>query len=396
VLEQGDPAPLVVGLSSNAVEGAASAAGLDGIGTYTLALEAALRARDVRVERIGAPAGWRMRRPAAAARHMPVPLAAGIAWSALTGLPAPASARAVRGIDVYHATDYRVPRLASVPVVATLYDAIPLRHPEWANRRLRRVKNWLLRQAARNADRIITISQAVREEVISEFGVDAGRVHVVYPGVGEQWFAGRSDTDASMLGATGVGGEYLLCVGTLQPRKNVACLVEAYDALPASLRARHPLVIVGKYGWGAEALRDELVRRRAQGRGNDGPSAGRVVWLEYVPFDTLLVLYRNARAFVFPSLAEGFGLPVVEALASGLPVVSLDLPVMREVGGPHVTPASGTTSTDLAVAMQATLAGTPDAEAVREARRSWARRFSWRRCADETIAVYREAMAQRS
>jgi glycosyltransferase involved in cell wall biosynthesis len=327
---------------------------------------------------------------------MPVPLAAGIAWSALTGLPAPGGARILRGIDVYHATDYRVPRLDSVPVVATLYDAIPLRHPEWGNQRLRRVKNWLLRAAARNADRVITISHAVREEVVAEFGVESRRVHVVYPGVDEQWFDAPEDTDASRLAATGVSGDYLLYVGTLQPRKNVACLLEAYDRLPAPLRGSHPLVVVGKYGWGVEALRDELVRRRAQGSGNDGPSAGRVVWLEYVPFDTLLVLYRNARAFVFPSLAEGFGLPVVEALASGLPVVSLDLPVMREVGGPHVTPASGTTSTDLAVAMQATLAGTPDAEAVREARRSWARRFSWRRCADETIAVYREAMAQRS
>jgi alpha-1,3-rhamnosyl/mannosyltransferase len=376
--------------------GGGGRAGLDGIGTYTLALEAALRERDVRIERIGAPTGWRMRPPAAGTRRMPVPLAAGIAWSALTGLPAPGGARILRGIDVYHATDYRVPRLDSVPVVATLYDAIPLRHPEWGNQRLRRVKNWLLRAAARNADRVITISHAVREEVVAEFGVESRRVHVVYPGVDEQWFDAPEDTDASRLAATGVSGDYLLYVGTLQPRKNVACLLEAYDRLPAPLRGSHPLVVVGKYGWGVEALRDELVRRRAESGTSDRSPGGRVIWLEYVPLDILRLLYRNARAFVFPSLAEGFGLPVVEALASGVPVATLDLPVMREIGGEHVVRANGKTSAAVGAAIETILSTAPDTKASRDARRSWARRFDWRRCADETIAVYREAIAART
>lgn len=380
-----EPAPLVVGLSGNAIDRSLHGGGLDGIGVYTLALEAALRASGVQVRRIGARSGARMRRPRRADQSLAVPLAPAIAWSAVTGMHMPFTGNVERTIDVYHATDYRVPRLARTPVIATLYDAIPLAHPEWGNPRLRRLKNWLLRTAASNADRVIAISNAAAAEVAAHYGIDRERMRVVYPGVDSAWFAPGGPEDGARLDSLGLERGYLLFVGTLQPRKNVGMLLRAYDALPEHVRASRRLVIVGKYGWAAESLRSELAHRAGDRR---------VVWLEHVPTDVLQALYRAAHVFVFPSLAEGFGLPVVEALASGLPVVTLDLPVMREVGGAHVVTAARSDAEAVADAIERALAvpRTPEADA---SRRGWARRFDWQTCARKTIEVYRECAARK-
>ena len=369
------------------LEGSGSAARPDGIGTYTRELEAALGAEGVVVRRIGAPmrSGVRLLRPQHASIAFPLPLSYLAAASSALHMPVPFAGPIERAVDVYHATDYLAPRLARTPVVATIHDAIPLAQPQWANPRLRTLKNWLLRQCAHAADVVIAISHAAAEELIEHYRIPAARIRVVPLGVHARWFEPVDDTLVrDTLARHRLQRGYILHVGTLQPRKNLDLLVSAYEALPPAVRAERQLVLVGKYGWGAEALIARLERYR---RG------ARVVWIDYVAQDELRALYRGAGMFAYPSLAEGFGLPLVEALAAGLPVVASDLPALREVAKEHACYVSPHRSEDIADAIEKRHAQEETQAA--ERRRTHALSFTWQACARRTIEVYREVTGDR-
>ncbi len=293
----------------------------------------------------------------------------------------PGGSRVEESIGIYHVTDYMVPAFRQTPVVATIYDAIPLARPEWASARLRRLKNWLLRSSVARADRVIAISQSAVPELVEHYGIPETRIRVVPLGIDPRWLDEPPPEQVQeTLAAWGLAAGYFLFVGTLQPRKNLQTLLAAYDRLPPHVAGNRQLVVVGKYGWGAESLRDDLCRRTP---------GGRCVWLNYVSSSALRDLYAGAGAFVFPSLGEGYGLPVLEALGAGLPVVASDLPVFHEVAGDL---AEFVQSRD-ADAMAAAMIRAVD-EAARsagaEARRTRARNADWHTCARRTIEVYRE------
>lgn len=375
---------LVVGLSS----GARTPGNVrpDGIGVYTTALRLALEAAGTKVRAVASPFrdGWRIRPPMGADLAFPLPLA----WLATAGTilrrPTPWAASIERGIDVYHSTDYIIPRLRRTPVVATIYDAIPLVHPHFANPRLRSLKNRLMRNWAQAADAVIAISHAAVPEIVEHYRIPQERIRVVPPGVDADWFEAPATRNvADVLARLGITRGYYLHVGTLQPRKNLDRLVSAYERLPEAEQARRQLVLVGQYGWCAEELVERLDTLRPRRR---------VVWVDYVGRDDLRALYAGAGAFVFPSLAEGFGLPVVEALASGLPVIASDLPVLREVGGllPRFFPPH---DVDALSAAMAEIGGDGDpasSDDLVALRRSHARRYDWESTAMLTIAAYRE------
>jgi glycosyltransferase involved in cell wall biosynthesis len=239
-----------------------------------------------------------------------------------------------------------------------------------------------MRSAAGNADLVLAISHAAVDELVEHYRIKPDRIRVVPLGVEEGWFAPLPEAQVdALLARRGVRRGSLLFVGTLQPRKNVRTLLEAYDRLPARVRAERQLVIAGKYGWGADELRGDLDARRA---------AGEVRWLNYVERNELRALYATACAFVFPSLSEGFGLPVLEALAAGTPVIASDLPVLHEVAGAAATFVAPRDVDALAQAMLgATMA--PADPAAWEGRRSRARQFDWTTCARCTLDAYRVA-----
>ena len=375
---------IVVGLSSDVLEAHDAGTRPDGIGVYTRELELALSGLDIDVRRVGATRLHAPRvRPHDAPLSFPVPLRYMAAAASALRWRIPLPSDIARAIDVYHATDYVVPRLAQKPVVATLYDAIPLAHPEWANPRLRRLKNWLLRRMAQGADRVIAISVAGAEELVEHYRIPQDRIRVVPLGVNEQWFeAPPPDVVESVLDRFRLRRGFVLHVGTLQPRKNVDALVSAYERLPRSVRDARQLVLVGKYGWATPSLRARLEAAKPQGR---------IVWVDYVERDALRALYHAAGMFVFPSLAEGFGLPILEAFACGLPVIASELPALREVAGPDaiwVDPRRADVIADAIAALHA--AGSDTARAARNRER--ARRFGWRHCAERTLDVYRELL----
>jgi len=210
------------------------------------------------------------------------------------------------------------------PRVLTIHDLLPLRHPEWfADARVTRFFDVTLRDSARRADRVVVDTEVVRGDVIELFGVAEERVAVVplapvLPAPG----AGGEAAHEARVRALGVDEPFLLSVATLEPRKNLVRLVRAY-ALAASRAADEwpALVIAGRLGWKWREILD-----------TSASTAG-VHVTGYVDDGTLASLYRRALAFAYPSLDEGFGLPVLEAMACGCPVLTSDVPVLREVAG---------------------------------------------------------------
>lgn len=228
-------------------------------------------------------------------------------------------------VDIFHCTDYKIPKLKAVPVIATLYDAIQLKNPEWASGRLRKLKNKVLRNSAAWADHIITISDFVVEDVVEYWGVSKDNVSVVHCGVDDVWFHKLPDHEIELVKSSyNIEKSYILFVGTFQPRKNIGRIIDAYMLLPASYKKENTLVLVGKEGWGSDALRgkiDKLVNN------------GECIRITNASDSDVHCLYQAASVFLFPSLYEGFGLPILEAFASGVPVITSKDTALEEVAG---------------------------------------------------------------
>jgi glycosyltransferase involved in cell wall biosynthesis len=265
----------------------------------------------------------------------------------------------VRGADLLHCPTFRAPTRSPVPLVVTFHDLAVLRHPETFNAWTRAYSRALLPRVARAAAHVIAVSEFTAQEVVDLLGVPPERISVVPNAVGAPFTAEGEAAE----------GSYVLGVSTLEPRKNLAGLVEGFrraDLNGCELR------IVGARGWGGVEVPDD---------------AG-VRWLGEVGDAELARLYRGAGCAAYLSLYEGFGLPVLEAMACGTAVVSSDLPPVREFarGAVFVDPRDP----------DAIAAGLRDALARRDELaaegRAAAAAYDWGRVASETVAVYRRAV----
>jgi glycosyltransferase involved in cell wall biosynthesis len=293
---------------------------LDGIGVYTQALMRHLPQAGCTVEPFSYP-HWRAEAlESSVGRLMPQ----SFETASLVDLVTPQVHRVHMPVDLFHVTDYRIVRM-DCPVVATLHDALPIKYPEWCSTRLRGLKNWLQVKAARKADHVIALSHFAIDELAECFGIDPQRVSVVPCGVDETWLqAPDAQAVAATLAEHGLSQGYYLFVGTLQPRKNLERLLDAWLGLPAALRTERALVIVGSAGWRCESLLARLAAARQNGEN--------LVWLSELSCEEKLRhVFAGAGVFVFPSLYEGFGIPVVEAFASGVPVLASNTTSLPEV-----------------------------------------------------------------
>jgi alpha-1,3-rhamnosyl/mannosyltransferase len=306
------------------------------------------------------------------------------AIAATTGLAFPGARAIARRVDVFHAPDHLIPKMRSVPVVATICDALPVKRPDWINAGPARFRSRLAKAAAAWADHVIAISAAMVPDLVQFLGIAERSISVVHPGVGDEWFEPVPEADRrAVLEQYELQAGYFLFVGTLQPRKNVQTIVDAWLALSADLRAAHPLVIAGQPGWGAEPAVERV--RAAAGAG--------CRWLEYVPAAQLRALYQNATAFVFPSLWEGFGMPVLEAFASGVPVISSNLSSLPEVAGDAALLVDPLSVQELRKAMAQLVDDTELCAELRRRGTERARRMSWVHCAAQTRDVYRKVLS---
>ncbi|AIO31095.1 glycosyltransferase family 4 protein [Burkholderia pseudomultivorans] len=371
-----------VGFGTTALARSIAHGGVDGIGSYTREVGRALLARggvDLVPAGFGAVVGGDVfpgaRPPLNLGRHDVATLLSAVTpWTYIDE-----KALAAERVDVFHATDHLIPKLSSMPVIATLMDAIPLSHPEWTTIKLAALRRWLLRRSGAWADHVITISEYSKQEIVVHFGIAPERISVVPLGVHPRFFE-RIDPAAreAVLTRLGLPAQFFLCVGTLQPRKNLERVVDAHASLPADLRRAVPLVVVGRAGWGCEQL---VARLRAN-------EDGSVRWLQYLPDHDVRALMQSASALVFASLCEGFGLPVVEAFASGLPVVASSTTSVPEVAGDAAILVDPDSTGDIANGMRQIVEQSGKADALREAGLVRARELNWAACADKTLAVY--------
>lgn len=281
---------------------------------------------------------------------------------------------------VYHEPNYVLQPFAG-PAVATVHDLSVYHYPQFHPKaRVRHMERYLPR-SVETAAHVITDSSLVRRELLERFLLDPDRVSVIPLGVSEDFRPVSHSERMPVLNKYGlVDGSYLFCVSTFEPRKNLAGLVEAFARLPDRLRKEVPLVLVGSDGW----LNGDLARtlRKYEERGE-------VIRLGYVPGRHLPALYSGTRIFVFPSFYEGFGLPVLEAMACGAPVITSRGTAMEEVTGncaELVDPVDVDSLTEL---MACLVDDSAKRSQLSTAGRRQAAEFTWSKCAARHIEVFR-------
>jgi len=303
------------------------------------------------------------------------------AWH-LTGFPQLGwMAPALGGCPLIHAPSVAVPPAGRARLVVNVHDVAPLLYPETFTPRGRRFHRQGLRAAARRANLVITGSQAAADELAAYTSIPPDRVRVVPNGVDAA--PAPPDAVAETVARRGLAGApYVLCVGSLEPRKNLRTLVSAFARMPDVDRVR--LALVGPTGWLGRDLVDAGDRERL---------GDRLRWLGFVDDADLRALYAGARIFAFPSLHEGFGLPVLEAMVQGTAVVCADIPALREVsaGAARLVPPQDPEA--WAATMSELLADERGLAELGAAGSRRAAQFSWEATVRATREVYVEALA---
>ena len=284
------------------------------------------------------------------------------------------------GVDLVHAPVNVGPLVQTCPVVVTVHDLSFRLYPETFRPAQRLYQSALARWTVRHAQQVIAVSESTRTDVVRHFGVPAERVAVVYNGVDDAFRPYPAEVVEAFRREKGLPERFLLCVATLEPRKNIVRLLEALARVPGA----PPLVVCGGKGWYYDTIFATIERLGL---------SGRVHLPGYIPAAELPLWYNAASWFIYPSLYEGFGLPALQALACGTPSI-----VSRASALPEVVGDAAVLLDPLDVeAMAGTLAHALDdpglATVLRQKGPAQARRFSWARTAEETAAIYRAVLA---
>ncbi|WDM90761.1 glycosyltransferase family 4 protein [Pseudomonas asiatica] len=290
--------------------------------------------------------------------------------------------RALRGHEdfIYHSTNFYLPPFAG-PRVATFHDLSPF---TWAHCHTPQIARYLqkeLKQSLERADALITVSHCMRQELAEYFNWPLERIHAVPLASSPQFHPRSPDALRETLARHGLEpGGYSLFVGTIEPRKNIETLLNAYGQLPLALRQRWPLILSGYHGWRSEAIHNRIAQAQQQG------------WARYLGFvasEDLPLLFAGARLFTFPSHYEGFGLPVLEAMSSGVPVVCSNSSSLPEVAGPAALMCAPDDVEGLSALLRKGLEDEAWRIAAVQQGLLHAGGFSWERCAQATVEVYK-------
>ena len=289
-------------------------------------------------------------------------------------------------VDLLHCPYWASPLMTPFPTVVTIHDVIPLILKEYAWRKLTIVYNELVSLSAKRAHAIIAVSQCSKRDIEATLKIPSERIHVIGNAVDESF---HPVTDSWLLAAVreryAIGGRYVLYFGGFDLRKNVPRLIRAYAQLPPDLRKQFQLVVAGRlHHLGSHPLYPDprpLVRRL----GLDD----QVIFTGQIREQDKAPLYSGATAFIFPSLYEGFGLPVLEAMACGTPVVTSNCSALPEVVDDAGVLVDPTSEPAIATAIGQLLDDEPFRRELGERARARSRNFTWRQVAEQTVEVYR-------
>jgi alpha-1,3-rhamnosyl/mannosyltransferase len=280
---------------------------------------------------------------------------------------------------IYHSPNYELPHFAG-RCVSTIHDLSVLRLPQFHPTARIKYQNSIFPPLIQKGSLFITDSEFSKNELLDFFPMADGRV-ISIPLGADPIFCARTPTEISpFLARYGlVPGGYALSVGTIEPRKNIERLIRAYAQLPQSLRSSYPLVLVGGAGWNSKHIHELIASYSAEGW---------LRYLKYVPNLDLAAIYSGAHVFACVSHYEGFGLPVLEAMASGIPVLSSDVASLPEVGGDAVHYVNPNETEQITLALQKILEDDEYCHRLSASGLARASLFSWDRTVQETIAAY--------
>jgi glycosyltransferase involved in cell wall biosynthesis len=288
-------------------------------------------------------------------------------------------------VDVAHFTNGMLPLAVPVPTVVTIHDMSLTMFPKYHPPRRVLLNRPLVDVAARRADAIITVSESAKRDIVRLYGSQEERIHVVHEAAAPSF---QPVVDPVVLDRVrqryDLAERFILYVGTIEPRKNLPKLIEGFASRRKSGQLPHQLVCAGPYGWLSRDIEDLIDRLQIEDA---------IRFTGYIPFDDLAALYSLAEMFVFPSLYEGFGLPVVEAMACGTPVVTGHVAALAEIGGGAVEQVARLDADTLGEAMVRLAGDRQRREQLSLLGRERAQLFSWERAARETLKVYRDTVA---
>jgi len=287
-------------------------------------------------------------------------------------------------MDVLHTTSplYRVPASYRGKIVTTFYDFAPYRVPELFPRLSTAKLKTLYSFAAKKSDRIITVSESTKRDARDLLGYPEAHITTIYNGIDSRFFGDELFSKEDVKKGHGILGKYILFLGTLEPRKNLSRLLEAFSRFKKDFPngSDFQLVVAGKKGW----LTEEYFQQA-----EDFGIAEDVVFTGYIGGDELKPLYSNAEFFVMPSLYEGFGQTIVEAMACGAPCLVSKVSSIPEIAGEAAYFIDPRDTEGIAKGM-AELAGNKELrEKFSAAGKEQAKKFSWEKCARETLEVYK-------
>lgn len=353
-----------------------------GIGYYTRHLLEALSALPEAPELVGFASGMappQLDRLSLPHRWLPMPTRA--LYQLWNTIKWPRADQLLRGIQIYHGVNYVLPPLKKAAGVLTIHDLSFLIQPEWSSPKIVAPFCKAVTHHARKADRIIVPSEATKTDAMRLLHLPEEKLRVI-PLAGDPTFVPlcREDAEKTLQEKLGISGDYFLCVGTLEPRKNLSTLLHAF--LKTDLP--HKLVFVGGQGWGDQLLAEHPVSEK---------DLQRLVFTGYLEDRSLFpALYSRASAFLFPSWYEGFGLPLVEAMACACPVISSNSSSLPEVGGDAVLYAAPENEAAWTEAMERLAANPVLEEKLRKEGLERAQQFSWEKTGRATYRCYEECL----
>lgn len=297
-----------------------------------------------------------------------------LAWHTLRGT-----------LDVLHCPLNVLPMAAACPTVLTIHDLTFLRYPQLFPRLKQQYLRLFTRMSALRANAIVTDSASTRRDVVQMLGVGESRVHVVYPAADADFLPRSQEEQSAFRESKGLPKHYVLHVGTLEPRKNVDVLIRAFGDVVRRERLPHSLVLVGGKGWMTQAIQDAIAE---SGVGD------RLLMPGYVAREELPLWYSCADVLVYPTSYEGFGYPVLEAMASGTPVIASDTSSLPEVVGAAGVLVPPRAVDQLSSAMAQLLTDPGNSDAMRERGLKQAARFSWSDSVGTCIKLYQALGSQ--
>ena len=289
------------------------------------------------------------------------------------------------GLHLFHGTNYEVPLLNRKRTVVTVHDLSVFLHADKHETRIARRARRRLPVMLRSAGMVITATQAIRQEIAARFKTNAQRIAVT-PYAPRQIFQPLpADECARARQRLGVDENFILYVGTIEPRKNLVTLVRAFAQILQQTSFRPQLVIAGGEGWMMDEFH-ELIGKTDLG--------DRIHFTGYVDDEDLVALYSSCRVFVYPSVYEGFGLPPMEAMACGAPVIAGDIPVLRETLADSALLVEPLDANSLANAIVSVLGDENEQLRLSALSRRRAEQFSWSETARMTLEVYKQVLAK--